>query len=348
MNSLPDRHLVLLGTGGTIASARPAPGSADGDVRYRAGARDSHDLLAALPGAPPSFPVAVESVCNVGSQSISLADWQALVRRVAAHLTDPCVAGIVISHGTDTMEETAILLDLLFPRLDKPVVLTGAMRPADAPDADGPQNLSDALKLACDEENRSLGVLTVLAGRIHTARTLQKVQTSALDAFHSIGSGTISADGIALPEASRTGTVSATAAVQTRAAFVAATALPVVPVLSLYANTDPAVPRALLDLAPKALLVAGMGNGNMSDDLLALLEAHADQVAIVRASRVPFGGVRPNVEIDDAAHGFVCAGDLPTPAARLATALFLLTAKGDGPPDRSALAAVLSGASPLL
>ena len=159
--------LVVLGTGGTIAGAAA---HAHDNVGYTAAQRTVVDLLAAVP-ALAGQAIESEQVAQLDSKDLDVATWQRLARAVARHLARPEVAGIVVTHGTDTLEETAWLLQrVLAPA--RPVVLTAAMRPATALLSDGPQNLADALAVAAVDGAR--GVVAVVAGRVHGAADVRK------------------------------------------------------------------------------------------------------------------------------------------------------------------------------
>ncbi len=185
MQSLSSR-LVVLATGGTIAGRAD---SAQDNVGYRSAQLGVADLLQAVPGAG-ALAVEGEQVAQLDSKDMDAATWQRLARRVAHHLARPEVRGLVITHGTDTLEETAWLLQrVLAPH--KPVVLTAAMRPATSLQADGPQNLADALVVAAADG--AAGVLAVLAGRVLAAGDVRKVHSWRLDAFDAGDAGPVAA-----------------------------------------------------------------------------------------------------------------------------------------------------------
>ena len=168
--------LVIIGTGGTIAGAS---GSATDNVGYKAGSLSVESLVGAVP-ALALKKLEAEQLAQLDSKDMDHATWSRLARRVRAHLDRPEVRGIVITHGTDTVEETAYLLQrVLAP--EKPVVLTAAMRPATAIQADGPQNLLDAVAVAEAEDVR--GVVAVVAGKVWSGLELRKTHTYRLDAF---------------------------------------------------------------------------------------------------------------------------------------------------------------------
>lgn len=291
------RRLVVLGTGGTIAGRATRTGD---NVGYVAGQVAVADLVALVP-ALSDCPLDVEQVAQINSKDMVLAVWQALATRVAEHLDRPEVAGIVITHGTDTIEETAFLLQTLL-RPSKPVVLTCAMRPATALVPDGPQNLSDAVAVALDPTAR--GVVVVCAGRIHGATDVAKVHPYRTDPFDSGDAGDLGCVEEAelrmfrdWPEAATGGTHDAAGLRR----FLAAEAMPRVELMFSHAGSDGSLVRALLAQTSsdagrlRGLVVAGTGNGTVHDELLAALkEAQATGVAVVVASRCAHGRVVPH------------------------------------------------------
>lgn len=180
------QKIVVLGTGGTIAGEAL---SADDAMGYAAAIRGVQTLLASVPGlAQLPFELHAEQVAQIDSKDMDALIWQRLLLRCTHWLAQPDVQGLVITHGTDTLEETAYLLHaVLSPR--KPVVLTCAMRPATAADADGPQNLKDALTVVA--HSGAQGVMVVCAGHIHSAQAVQKVHPTRLDAFSSGDAGLV-------------------------------------------------------------------------------------------------------------------------------------------------------------
>ena len=175
MQSAP-QTLVIIGTGGTIAGAS---GSATDNVGYKAGSLSVESLVKAVP-ALAAKSLEAEQLAQLDSKDMDHATWARLAKRVREHLDRPEVRGVVITHGTDTLEETAYLLQrVLAP--EKPVVLTAAMRPATAIQADGPQNLLDAVAVAESEGVR--GVIAVVAGQVWSGLELRKTHSYRLDAF---------------------------------------------------------------------------------------------------------------------------------------------------------------------
>ena len=289
---------VVLATGGTIAG-RAA--SADDHVGYVAGQVAVADLLDAVPGLN-GLPLESEQIAQIDSKDMSLSIWQALVRRLTHHLARPEVGSVVITHGTDTLEETAYLLQVLL-QPTKPVVLTCAMRPVTALMADGPQNLSDAVALA--RHPGASGVVLVCAGQVHSGLAVSKVHNHRLDAFDSGDAGALGVVEAGQPRLFRPFPlpVQATqAAAQQMERFLSAAVLPRVALLTSHADADGEMVRALLALPHKrtlsslrGIVVAGTGNGTVNQPLEdALVEAQACGVRVVRTTRCARGSVLPS------------------------------------------------------
>jgi L-asparaginase len=172
------QKIIILGTGGTIAGWAADPSQPD---RYQAAQLTVGRLLDALPQDPSPFQLEAEQLAQIDSKDMDEVTWRRLLARTLHHLRDPEVRAVVITHGTDTLEETAFLLSAVLPT-DKPVILTGAMRAANSAEADGPRNLSDALVAAPDLPG---GVWVVFSGQVHHASQVQKVHPTALDPYRS-------------------------------------------------------------------------------------------------------------------------------------------------------------------
>ncbi|MBO9354286.1 type II asparaginase [Bordetella petrii] len=313
---MPDARvpaIAVLATGGTIAGAHADGGAAHA---YRAGALAVDQLLAAVPGLGRLARIQAEQIASVGSQNMSHAVWACLARRIEALCDDPAVDGIVVTHGTDTLEETAYFLSLVV-RHDKPLVLVGAMRPATAPGADGPANLYHAVALAGLPEARGRGPLVVMNEDIHYAREVQKIACAGVSAFASPNRGRAGVmRGARASFYSRNDSVHSGASAFTLAALEAA-GWPRVEVV----HAGVGLQADLIDfLAGRArgIVLAGVGDGNASDAVLqALRRAAAAGVAVVRASRTGSGRVDRNVEVDDDAAGFIAANELSPQKARV-------------------------------
>ncbi|WP_426146282.1 asparaginase [Polaromonas sp. DSR2-3-2] len=280
------RKLVILGTGGTIAGK--AAHAAD-NIGYTAAQVGIDQLLAAIPGLAGSGLIVSEQVSQIDSKDMSFDVWAQLAARVRHFLADDDVQGIVITHGTDTLEETAYFLQSAC-QPTKPVVLTCAMRPATALAPDGPQNVMDAVAVA--RHPGACGVVAVCAGTIHSALDVQKVHPYKLDAFSSGDAGPVGyveecklrlLRNWPIPHAGI-----ASIAIENIAIW------PRVEIVMSYAGASALMVQALVDQGVRGLVVAGTGNGTIHGDLQAgLLNAQAAGVRVVRSTRCPDGRVLP-------------------------------------------------------
>ena len=311
--------VVVLGTGGTIAGT--APSSSD-DSGYTAAQLSIAQLLAAVPELV-GVPIESEQVAQIDSKDMSHALWQALALRVAHHLARAEVNSIVVTHGTDTLEETAYFLHrVLAPT--KPVVLTGAMRPATSAEADGPRNLCDAVAVAHQAAGASLsGVLVVLNGAVHGARQVRKAHPTRLDAFSSGEAGPLAfvEHGRLRSTALSASQASAEAAAPVHVALRGSAAdWPRVEIVLNHAGASGAVVRALCAHGVEGLVAAATGNGTLHHDLeAALLAAQAQGVAVLRSARCGDGRVTMG-----APGGLPGAGDLSPVKARIELMLQLM------------------------
>jgi len=269
--------IVILATGGTIAGQAARP---DDAVGYRAGSLGVQALVDAVPPMA-AWPIETEQLAQLDSKDMDGATWQALARRAAQHLGRDDVQGVVVTHGTDTLEETAWLLHrVLAPT--KPLVLTAAMRPASALSPDGPQNLLDAVIVAASPG--AAGVLAVLAGRVHGAADLRKRHSLRPDAFAGGDAGPVALviEGRVRPL--RPWPVGVPLGLDAIAADPAR--WPWVAVLTNHAGADGREVRALCAAGVSGLVVAGTGNGTLSASLeAALLQAQQAGVPVRRCSR---------------------------------------------------------------
>ncbi|MBT9455204.1 MAG: asparaginase [Burkholderiaceae bacterium] len=277
------RTIVILGTGGTIAGTAA---DASDNVGYTAGQIGVAQLVTAVPPLA-AVPLECEQVAQLDSKDMDHATWQRLAQRAAHHLARPEVAGIVITHGTDTLEETAYFLHrVLAPA--KPVVLTAAMRPATALLADGPQNLLDAVTVAAAPGVR--GVVLAFAGTVHGALDVRKRHSYRVDAF---GSG--DAGPLALLEEGRLRQLRAWPAGDALGLECLArdsASWPRVDVISSHAGADGRLVQAMRGLGAQGLVVAATGNGTVHHLLeAALLEAQRDGLQVLRATRCADGSI---------------------------------------------------------
>lgn len=289
---------VILGTGGTIAGKASRPGD---NVGYVAGQVRVEDLLAGVP-ALEGMALEVEQVGQIDSKDMGLDLWKRLLARLAHHLAREEVNGVVVTHGTDTLEESAWLVQSVL-RPVKPVVFTCAMRPATALVPDGPQNLLDAVTVAGTAEVS--GTVVVCAGQVHAAEHVAKVHSYRVDAFDSGEAGPVACveEGqlrwfhapcrpLAAPGQHQ----------ELLTRILAANALPHVQIVTSHADSDGSLVRALLlageadsSLMPRGIVVAATGNGTLHRALeTALGEAMARGVRIVRATRCARGRVIPD------------------------------------------------------
>ena len=272
-------HLRIIATGGTIAMRiDPASG---GPIPALSGA----ELVAALPGLQFLGQIEVEEFANIPSEHMRPEVWLGLARRVLAISADHSADGLVVLHGTDTMEETAFFLDVTAPT-EIPVVFTGAMRAATDPKPDGPANILDAATVAATAEARGRGVLIVMHGQIHSARRVTKIDTSAVDAFDSVlppDLGTV-----------RSGMVEFSAAWSRQVHVPLPEQLPRVDIIPMYAGVDDFALAAAVERGAKGLVIAGVGAGNVNEALFrGILNALHAGIPVVISSRVPYGGVQP-------------------------------------------------------
>ncbi|MBI5717059.1 MAG: asparaginase [Burkholderiales bacterium] len=280
------KTVVVLGTGGTIAGVAAR---ADDHVGYRAGQLGAEALVAAVPalGGRSGLTVEAETLAQLDSCDMDHGTWLALREHAQAVLARPEVAGLVVTHGTDTLEETAYFLHRTLA-VAKPVVFTAAMRPATALSADGPQNLLDAVLLAATPGAR--GVLVAFAGKVFGAADLRKVHGYRVEAFDAGDAGAIGvmADG-SLQRFRAWPDMPAHAA---SAALPPATAWPVVDIVTSHAGARGAVIDALVAAGARGIVVAGTGNGSVHRNLVeAARRAEAAGVVVRRASRCQLGGV---------------------------------------------------------
>nr|WP_255631696.1 asparaginase [Rhodoferax sp. U2-2l] len=290
-----------MGTGGTIAGTAASPAD---NIGYTAAQLSVGALLDAVPGLQTVLcgrQLGSEQVAQVDSKDMSFDLWLVLAQRVAHHLAQPDVIGVVITHGTDTLEETAFFLHAVLPSAliqAKPVVLTCAMRPASALNPDGPQNLMDAVAVALTSGAR--GVLAVCAGVVHGALEVQKAHTYQLDAFSSGDAGPL-----AFVEEGRLRLLKNWPVVVSETwrrdgmTIAQPDAWPRVDIVLNYAGGSAAVVDALLRPWPgvpplRGLVVAGTGNGTLHHDLeAALRRAQQAGVKVVRSTRCANGRVLP-------------------------------------------------------
>ncbi len=294
--------IYILATGGTIAGT----GASDTGSSYKAGAITVDQLLAAVPEILDIADIHGEQVANIGSQDMNTAVWLTLSHRVNELLAQEDVDGIVITHGTDTQEETAYFLNLTV-KSDKPVVMVGSMRPSTAISADGPRNIFNAVACAVAPESRGKGVMVVMDDAILGADNLSKTNTLSVGTFQNPDFGHLGIMYNDKPLYTRTSLRRHTA--DSEFDVRGLTELPRVEIVASYSNATSLFVDAAVAAGAKGIVVAGVGNGNMTTEMQnALADAHKRLgLAVVRASRVPTGPTAQWDEVDDDALGFAAS-----------------------------------------
>jgi L-asparaginase len=311
-------NIVILATGGTIAGAA-ASGTQAG---YKSGAVTIDAMLAAVPGISDLAAIKGEQISNVGSQDMSFDILLKVAKRINELAAGSAVDGFVITHGTDTLEESAFFLNLTV-KTDKPVVMVGSMRPSTAVSADGPLNLYNAVGVAADPHAKGRGVLVVMNDWIQAAHSLTKTSTTAVQTFMSPLRGLVGVasygknDFYTTPEWKHT--------TQTEFDVAQVTQLPRVDVIFAALDMSPTLIDASVAGGAKGIVIAGVGNGNMNKASVdAAANAVKKGVVVVRSSRVPTGTVGRNVELNDDDLGFIASDELNPQKARVLLSLALL------------------------
>lgn len=302
----------ILATGGTIAGAQTSTSEAG----YKSGSFSVDDLIKAVPTMTNFAELSGEQVANIGSQTMNHEVWLKLAKRVNEVLAGD-TDGVVITHGTDTMEETAYFLSLVV-KSDKPVILVGSMRPATAISADGPANLYNAVALAANPRAAGKGPLVVLNDTFQYGRETQKTHTTHLDTFKSPNRGVAGVMNVGKAYFYDPLTTKHTTHSQFSVDNLTADKLPYVEIVYSYANFGGDTINDIVKRGAKGIVLAGVGDGNTTDAALeALKKAAQSGVAVVRSSRVGSGIVDRNVEIKDDDMGFIAAMELNPQKARI-------------------------------
>ena len=311
-------NVVILATGGTIAGAA-ASGT---QSAYTSGAVTIDAMIAAVPGIEKLANIKGEQISNVGSQDMSFDIMVKLAKRINELQPKSDVDGIVITHGTDTLEETAFFLNLVV-KGDKPVVMVGSMRPSTAVSADGPLNLYNAVGVAVDPNAKGRGVLVVMNDWIHAAHSLTKTSTTAIQTFMSPVRGLVGVANYGKNDFYNKPEWKHTTASEFNVDGV--TKLPRVDIVYAYADMPPDLIDASVANGAKGIVIAGVGNGNMNKaSLEAAARAAKKGVVVVRSSRVVTGTVGRNVEVNDDDLGFIASDELNPQKSRILLTLALL------------------------
>lgn len=319
-NKLP--KVAIIATGGTIAGSAESSST----TKYEAGVLSVEQIIASVPNIEQIAEIEAVQFLNIASQNLQGIQQLELATHINETLQREDITGVVVTHGTDTMEETAYLLSLLIAS-PKPIIIVGAMRPSTGLGADGSANLYAAVVAAVSSDSRERGAMVMMNDELILARDVVKFNTIKTDAFKA-------------PNSSAIGSV-----VNGRAEFLypsferkcfgevpqISDSLPKVAILYGYVDSDPKLVTYLIKSGYQGIVFAGVGHGNTNEATLEALHSGAKRgVAIVRASRVPTGEVNSQGEVDDAKYGFTSSQRLNPAKARILLQLALIEARGDG------------------
>jgi len=311
-------HVVIVATGGTIAGSAESATAAG----YSSGAVGVDILIAAVPQLKDVATVTGEQVASIGSQDMNDEVWLKLADRVNKLLADPGVDGVAITHGTDTLEETSYFLDLVV-KSDKPVVMTGSMRPSTAMSADGPLNIYNAVAIAADKTARGRGVLVAIDDDVHAAHDLIKGHTTDVATFSSGEAGLVGA--VLFGKTIWYRSPIQVHTTKSEMSVAGARSLPRVDIIYAHANMSPDIITSAVQNGAKGLVIAGVGDGNMTAPALEAAKAAAAKgVVVVRSSRVNGGIIRRNIEVSDDKLGTVASMELNPSKARVLLQLALM------------------------
>ena len=308
-------RIIILATGGTIAGS----GESSTKAAYTAGKVPIDELLSAVPQIHDLGKISGEQVASIGSQDMNVVTWLKLSKRINEIFKNNEADAVVVTHGTDTQEETAYFLDLTVMS-EKPVVIVGAMRPSTAMSQDGNRNLLDAVTVAASPKSQGKGVVVAMDEKIYDSRDVTKTSSTNLGTFQSRNFGPIGLiyDGKvnyyyqSLRNPSKKFDVTKL------------TALPQVEIIYGYADASPTTVTCLATGNVKGLVYAGMGNGNFNEPVgKALAEAAKNGITICRAGRAGSGRITLDNEVKDADLGFVVSDDLNPQKARVLLMLSL-------------------------
>jgi L-asparaginase len=314
-------RVKVLATGGTIAGAQASASN----YAYRSGAYDVNALIAAVPNLDQLAVITGEQVASIGSQDMNDEVWLALGKRVNEVLAAADTDGVLITHGTDTLEETSYFLSLV-TKSDKPVVMVGSMRPATAISADGPGNIYNGVAVLADRGAYGKGTLVSLNDEIHYARNVVKTDTTSVQTFRSVNrgpAGVVHTGKIEWfePMDRKVGNA-------TEFSVAALEKLPRVDVLYAHANMSADLIEAAVENGAQGVVIAGVGDGNMTAAALeAVTQAAKAGVVVVRSTRLPAGIVLRNNEVNDDELGLVASGELSPAKSRVLLQLALTRTK---------------------
>ena len=311
-------NIVILGTGGTITGVGASPLAV---TVYNAGELDIQQIVANVPNLSEWANITTEQFTKLGAFNASFELWLDLAVRVNELLKSDEVDGIVITHGTDTLEDTAYFLNLVV-KSNKPIVFTGAMRPATALSADGPLNIYNAVRIADSKKSWGKGVLVALNDEIHAAREVTKTNTANVSTFKSPNSGPVgivsNGEPIFYLASTRRHTLNSEFGVSSVTKF------PAVKILYFHINEDTALLESALAGGVQGIVYVGTGNGNLAGAVARPLRtAVASGLILVRATRVTGGIVATSVLKWDEL-GYIAADNLNPSKARILLMLALM------------------------
>jgi len=316
-------NIKVLATGGTIAGAQASQAQAG----YTSGKFSVDDLIKAVPQLKELADLSGEQVANIGSQTMNNEVWLKLAKRCNELLSESDTDGIVITHGTDTLEETSYFLSLVV-KSDKPVVLVGSMRPATAISADGNMNLYNAVAVASNPGAKGRGPLIVINDEIHYGREVEKMNSTQLNTFQSPNRGRAGVVNNGKVYFFNRNVTRHTTQSEFSVNQMKPEDLPRVEVVYSYANLGREMIDYLANNGVKGIVLAGVGDGNTTDAALAALQDAAKKgVAVVRSTRTGSGIVDRNVEVNDDKMGFIAAHELNPQKARVLLMLGLTKTK---------------------
>ena len=311
----------IIATGGTIAGVSESSTSS----AYSAGQVGIQTLIDAVPQMLYLADVSGEQLVNIGSQDMNDEVWLKLAKRINQLLNKEGYDGVVVTHGTDTMEETAYFLNLTV-KSDKPVILAGSMRPSTAISADGPANLYNAVAAAVSPAVKGMGVLCCMNNQLLDAKTVIKTHTIDCDTFEGGPSGIIGY--VYNGEAHMLQTPNNLHTLKSEFDVSKLDKLPKVGIVYGYANASPLPMQAFVDNKFDGIVLAGVGDGNFYKDVFDVaVKAQNSGIQIVRSSRCPTGPTCLNSEVDDAKYHFVAALELNPQKARVLLMLALTKTK---------------------
>ncbi len=313
--------IYILATGGTIAGV----GASETSSGYTSGVVSVDKIIQSAPEILQLAQIKGEQVVNIPSQDITEADWLILAKRVNQLLAKADVTGVVITHGTDTMEETAYFLNLVV-KSNKPVVLVGSMRPSTELSADGPMNVYEGAAVAASPESVGKGVMIVMDDKILSADDALKTLTTALETFKCPNYGFLGYVYNSKPIFTRNSLVRHT----TKSEFDIANVekLPKVEIVYGYAGIDSLFVTTAIEKGANGIVYAGVGNGNPNtSNMNALADAVKRGIPVVRSARTPFGPTTQHDEVDDDKYGFSASWFKTPEKSRILLMLALMKTK---------------------